>query len=107
MGAVIAADFTPADIGAVVCFPVGEINVVGTLAAISYPFGMVRLVLEDDGKQQAFTVDREKNITITTDHARFRAVTEPDTELRGRFLHEINHNNVLRLLDDVLNGERP
>lgn len=101
----IAADFTTEDIGAVVCFPVGDINVVGTLAAISWPFGMVRLVLEAEGKRQAFTVDREKNITITTDHARFRAVTEPDTELRGRFLLEINHNNVLRLLDEVLNGD--
>jgi len=103
---VIAADFTTEDIGAVVCFPVADNIIVGTLTALSWPAGMVRLQVETvDGVTQKFVVDREKNITITRDHLRARALTEPDTETRGRLLLEANHIGVMQLLDDVLKGD--
>ena len=98
----LASDITADDIGAVLVIPLEDVNVVGRLMSVSWPAGMVRLELGDDGKKTPFTIAGGKLVTVTRDHARFRALTEPDRELRGRWLLELNHLGVLRLLGDVL-----
>ncbi len=99
-----AADLTRDDIGAAVEFQFGDITVYGRLAGIRYVVGMVNLILETDGIEVPVVVDRDKNITVTYEHARFRALTETDPELRGTLLHEVNHLAVLSQVHNILGG---
>lgn len=100
-----AADLTRDDIGAEIEFPFGDITVYGRLAGIKHVIGMVNLTLTSDGLEIPLMMERDRNITTTYEHARFRALTETDVELRGLWLHEANHLAVVGRVEDILRGD--
>ena len=100
----LASDITADDIGAEITIPVGGYSMSGKLSVVSWPLGWVRLTFGYGGRETSIAMDGGNNIIVSRDHLRFRALTEEDTERRGRFLLELNHLGVMRLLGDVLGG---
>lgn len=80
-----AADLNENAIGLKVSVSLGKTDVGGTLNGLTWPMGMVGLVL--DG--MSLGLPREKPIELTADGLRDWILIEPDAEIRGRLLSEL------------------